>query len=64
MKAALLAIGLAFVALATPANASWAENSNMEHPVFTGTSRSLASAMYESSHHRHFRRARPHSRYR
>ena len=37
MKTALLAAGLAALLLSGPAHASWAENSNMRNPVFTGT---------------------------
>jgi hypothetical protein len=46
MKVVLLMAGLALWSFASPACASWAENANMRHPVFTGTDRSLARARH------------------
>jgi hypothetical protein len=44
MKVAVIAMGLALLSLASPAQASWAENANMAYPVFTGTNAALARA--------------------
>src|SRR5439155_3048964 len=44
MKALIFATGIALLALANPAYASWAENANMRYPVYTGTDRALARA--------------------
>jgi hypothetical protein len=46
MNAILFATGLALLALAGPAHASWAENANMRNPIYTGTDRSLAQAQH------------------
>jgi hypothetical protein len=46
MKAALFATGLALLAFANPAYASWAESPNMRYPVYTGTDRALARAQH------------------
>jgi hypothetical protein len=43
-KAALFATGLAILAFAGPAYASWAESPNMRYPVYTGTARAEARA--------------------
>lgn len=55
MKAALLVGGLMLV-LASPAQASWAENANKANPIYTGTNASLARA--QGVRHRHARPAR------
>ena len=54
MKAALLAAALATL-VGTQAQASWAENANMQNPVYTGTARSLARAQAENHYrYRHY----------
>lgn len=72
MKVALIAAGLALFTLATPADASWAENANSRNPVFTGTNASLARAQgvrrahygrYHREQYRPVRRVRPHAPY-
>ena len=56
MKAAVFATGLALLTLASPANASWAENANMRYPVYTGTDQALARARADARGYRHFPR--------
>jgi hypothetical protein len=55
MKAALLLGGLMLV-LASPAEASWAENANKAYPVYTGTNAALARA--QGTRYRHVRPVR------
>jgi hypothetical protein len=50
MKTALLAAGLAALLLSGPAHASWAENSHMRNPVYTGTNAALAQAQHRRYH--------------
>ena len=63
MKIALFAAGLALLSLASPAQASWAENANKAYPVFTGTNASLARAQYGTYPRYHVRRIHRHNRY-